>query len=146
MSARGWISALALVPMLFLLFGQETQAGKADVLEVRLEQDASGNYTAAVTLKHSDQGWKHFANRWEILDLEGNLLATRVLRHPHDEQPFTRALDDIEIPDDVDQVRVRGHDLKHGYGGVDQVVDVLRSTPDSTLDSPLDKEPSIPQV
>jgi len=106
----------------------QTQAGEVDVLKVRLVQQSPGVYKAAVTLKHSDQGWKHFANRWEILDLQGKVLATRVLRHPHAEQPFTRELANISIPDEVSQVRVRGHDLVHGYGEVEKIVDVPRST------------------
>ena len=106
----------------------QAQAGKVDVVKVQLKQQSPGIYTASVTLKHNDQGWKHFANRWEILDLQGNLLATRVLAHPHSEQPFTRQLTGISIPDDVDQVRVRGHDLVHNYGGVEQTVAVPRPT------------------
>jgi hypothetical protein len=104
----------------------QVQAGEVDVVEVRLKQQSPGIYSASVTLKHNDQGWKHFANRWEILDLQGNLLATRVLAHPHSEQPFTRQLTDISIPDGVDQVRVRGHDLVHNYGGVEKTVAVPR--------------------
>jgi len=50
---------------------------------------------------------------------------TRTLLHPHvDEQPFTRSQSGIAIPAGVDQVRVRAHDLVHGFGGREVVVDL----------------------
>ncbi len=119
------VPVLCLLLLISSLHGQ-VQAGEVDVVKVQLKQQSPGTYSAAVTLKHNDQGWKHYADRWEILDLQGNLLATRVLAHPHREQPFTRQLTDISIPDGVNQVRVRGHDLLHEYGGVDKIVAVPR--------------------
>ena len=133
-----------LITCLLLLISSpyfQARAGEVDVIQVKLKQESPGIYTASVTLKHNDQGWKHFANRWEILDLEGNILATRVLAHPHAEQPFTRQLTDISIPDDVDQVRVRGHDLVHNYGGVEKTVAVPRPTKSPQTKSPQTKSP-----
>ena len=47
----------------------------------------------------ADSGWDHYANRWEVLEPEGQVIATRTLLHPHvDEQPFTRSLSGIHIP------------------------------------------------
>ncbi len=86
---------------------------EADVLDVALKRLPDGRYEADVTLRHADQGWQHFADRWEILDPGGNILATRVLRHPHREQPFTRRLSAFAIPEDVAEVRVRAHDSVH---------------------------------
>ena len=94
-------------------------AGQADVLKVEIRPaDAPGRYEVAVTLRHADSGWDHYANRWEILAPDGSVLATRVLAHPHvHEQPFTRSLTGVSIPAEFTWVRVRGHDLVHGYGG-----------------------------
>jgi hypothetical protein len=40
------------------------------------------------------------------------------LSHPHtDEQPFTRALAGVRIPDGVTEVTVRAHDSVDGDGG-----------------------------
>ena len=51
------------------------------------------------------------------------MIATRKLLHPHtDEQPFTRSLDGVKIPDGVTRVRIRGHDKVHGYGGAEMTV------------------------
>lgn len=93
-------------------------AGQADVLKVEIREGAAGYYDFDVTLRHGDTGWDHYANRWEVLDAKGEVLATRVLYHPHvDEQPFTRSLSGVAIPPGLTWVRVRGHDLEHGYGG-----------------------------
>jgi hypothetical protein len=45
-----------------------------------------------VTVRHADEGWEHYADCWEVLTLDGEVLATRELAHPHDnEQPSDNA-------------------------------------------------------
>ena len=96
----------------------ETFAGEADVTRVDVEGNGRGGYNFAVTVAHGDTGWDHYADRWEILDGDGNILGTRVLHHPHvNEQPFTRSLSGVEIPDHVKEVTVRARDSVHEYGG-----------------------------
>lgn len=93
-------------------------AGEADVVNVRAVEAADGSWTFHVTLRHDDEGWDHYADAWEVLDADGAVLGTRKLLHPHvDEQPFTRSLSGVTIPDGIDKVTVRGHDSVHGYGG-----------------------------
>ena len=100
------------------LSAEAAQAGPADVLEVKVEAIAGGRYRFDVSVRHDDEGWKHFSNRWEIVAPDGKVLATRVLRHPHvEEQPFTRSLPSVELPAGVERVTVRAHDLVHGLGG-----------------------------
>ncbi len=78
-------------------------------------------------VRHADEGWKHYADRWEVLSPEGELLATRVLRHPHvEEQPFTRALSGVKIPLSVEKVRIRARDSVHGYGGEEVEIELPR--------------------
>jgi hypothetical protein len=49
---------------------------------------------------------------------DGEVLDTRILLHPHvGEQPFTRSLDGVKIPDSISKVIVRAHDKVHEYGG-----------------------------
>ncbi len=92
-------------------------AGKADVVDVAVLCE-EGLCVFAVTVRHDDTGWDHFADRWEILDAGGRVLATRVLAHPHvGEQPFTRRLPGVRIPEGLESVRVRARDSVHGYGG-----------------------------
>lgn len=93
-------------------------AGEADVVKVDAEANGRGGYTFQVTVSHRDTGWDHYANRWEIIDVDGSVLGTRVLHHPHvNEQPFTRSLSGVEIPGHLDRVIVRAHDRVHGFGG-----------------------------
>lgn len=103
-------------------------AGLADVLTVEIRPGAQpGIYDVDVTLRHADSGWDHYANRWEILGPDGRVLATRVLVHPHvHEQPFTRSLSAVRIPAEYTWIRVRGHDLVHGYGGREVTLSVPR--------------------
>jgi len=98
-------------------------AGETDVLDVVVACNSESVCRFDVTVKHDDEGWQHYANRWEVLSPDGEILATRVLAHPHDnEQPFTRSLANVSIPSDLLEVVVRAHDLQHEYGGKEFVV------------------------
>lgn len=89
-------------------------AGEADVVGVKISNSGSGVYRFDVSVAHGDEGWDHYANKWDIVGPDGTVLGTRVLLHPHvGEQPFTRSLGGVEIPTDVQQVSVRAHDLVH---------------------------------
>ena len=104
---------------LALLGGPAGHAGQADVLgvEIRPAGDVD-RFDIDVTLRHADAGWDHYADRWEVLAPDGAVLGTRVLAHPHvQEQPFTRSLSSLHIPGGYTWIRVRAHDLVHGYGG-----------------------------
>ncbi|MCK0096623.1 hypothetical protein MWU60_13665 [Yoonia sp. F2084L] len=62
----------------------------------------------SVTLSHPDTGWDHYADGWEVLDADGNSLGIRELLHPHvTEQPFTRSLSGVQVPDGASVVYVR---------------------------------------
>ena len=69
-----------------------------------------------VTVRHNDVDWDHFADGWEVVDSSGNRLGYRELYHPHiDEQPFTRSLSGIMIPDGLREVFVRVHCSRDGW-------------------------------
>ena len=71
-----------------------------------------------VSVLHGDTGWDHYADQWDVLDENGNVLASRVLHHPHvGEQPFTRSLSGVKIPAGVKSVTLRAHDSEHEFGG-----------------------------
>jgi hypothetical protein len=114
----------------------DTGAGNADVLFVRAVQAADGTWTFHVTVEHPDTGWEDYADGWDVVVPDGEVLKpdpdspfTRLLLHPHEnEQPFTRSQSQIAIPDGVDQVRVRAHDLVDGYGGREVVVDLTATS------------------
>ncbi len=117
-----------IIPMRYLLTGLLllSTAGHADevrILEVKVE--CPDSCTFSVTLEHADQGWQHYADRWDVMTLEGKLLKSRVLHQPHEnEQPFTRALSGVLVPQAGKQVKICAHDSKHGYSKNEVVVDL----------------------
>ena len=93
-------------------------AGEADVTAVKVTAEGNGTYRFDVTVLHADTGWDHYANKWEVVLPNGTIAATRTLFHPHvSEQPFTRSLSGVKLPDDIDSVTIQAHDSVHGYGG-----------------------------
>jgi hypothetical protein len=100
-------------------------AGKADVIGVEVAKERTGVYRFSVTVRSDDTGWEKFADKWEVVGPDGDVLGARVLLHPHEtEQPFTRSLSGVEIPAGITAVRVRAHDKIEGYGGEEMTVEL----------------------
>ncbi len=99
-------------------------AGEADVLEVRIDTTGDSAIQVRETVQHDDEGWQHYVDKWEILDMKGNILDTRILLHPHSHAPFTRSLPRAKIPNHVKKIRVRAHDSVHGYGGKEIIIEI----------------------
>jgi len=92
-------------------------AGEADVVDGNISALGNNRYRIDATVLHADDGWDHYADRWDVLDSEGNVLGSRVLVHPHDnEQPFTRSLT-LTLPPGTTLIRLRANDSVHGLGG-----------------------------
>lgn len=85
---------------------------------ISAEASRSGNgWTFVVTVRHDDQGWEHYGDMWRVRGPDGTVYGVRELFHPHvDEQPFTRSLTGVAIPEGVSRVMVEAHDLVHGWG------------------------------
>ena len=93
-------------------------AGEADVVAVKPIRESGNSWRFDVTVKSNDTGWKHYADAFEILTPEGELLGRRILYHPHEtEQPFTRSLSGVKIPPEVKSVVVRARHKPRGYDG-----------------------------
>ena len=93
------------------------------IQKVLASQSDDGTWRFDVTILHPDEGWTHYADGWRILDMDGNELGMRVLYHPHvDEQPFTRSLPGVEIPDGTTQVQVQARDNPGGWNSGTTVV------------------------
>jgi len=109
------------IVMLFtamLLISTAAYAGEADVIKVDVKHTGKDTYFFKVTVRHADEGWDHYANKWDVVAPDGTVLGTRTLYHPHvDEQPFTRSLSDVKIPESIPEFTVRAHDSVHKYGG-----------------------------
>ena len=125
---RAPIPVLLSLLLAVLLAPPAALAGKADVVDAKARCTLERVCDFSVTVRHADSGWDHYADRWEVLAPDGTVLATRVLLHPHEnEQPFTRSLSGVSVPQGVATVRIRAHDLVHGTGGAE--VDVPLDTP-----------------
>ncbi len=111
---------LLLAGVMMALTPSLAMAGAADVENVAVRKNNDGTYNFDVTVRHSDAGWEHYANRWDVVGPDGTVLGTRVLLHPHvDEQPFTRSLGGVEVPEGVTSVTIRAHDSVHKLGGAE---------------------------
>lgn len=102
--------AAAIASSAFPAFG-----GEAEIVRASAVQTGS-SWTFQVTLKHGDTGWDHYADAWRVVSTEGTVLGERVLLHPHEtEQPFTRSLSGVSIPDGTTMVLIEARDNVHGW-------------------------------
>ena len=102
---------------LSFLFSSSTllAANEVEIVDVKAIQAKDKSWNFAVTLKHDDEGWDHYANEWQVIAPDNKVLATRTLYHPHvNEQPFTRGTQGVKIPDTIKTVRVIAKDTVHG--------------------------------
>lgn len=117
--------ATAVVVVCLLASSVVARAGEADVVKAEAVPLGEGVWRFTVTVRHADEGWNHYANSFQILDMDGNVLGTRTLHHPHEnEQPFTRSLGGVSIPATVKRVRIRAGDSVHEYGGTEVVLEL----------------------
>lgn len=109
-----WIATLLII----MTFSTQASAGGADVIDASATQEPNGRYTVTATILHKDEGWKHYVNRFEVLTPDGKLIGARYLGHPHvNEQPFTRSATSVNVPEGINEIRIRAHDNVHGFSG-----------------------------
>jgi hypothetical protein len=89
----------------------------ADVIAVEMSRDQD-ILNFSVTITSPDEGCDRYADWWEVISADGELIYRRVLLHSHvNEQPFARSGGPVKIePDSV--VWVRAHMHPDGYGGM----------------------------
>lgn len=105
----------------------QARADTADVVAGEARQQADGAWHFSITVAHPDSGWDHFADRWEVIGADGEVLGVRVLLHPHvQEQPFTRTLSNVAIPDETHFVMVRANCNVDGLGGREWRIDLKK--------------------
>ena len=110
---------------ILLICSVQVLASEADVVNAEVIRGDDGSFTFNVTVQHADEGWNHYADHWLILDKDEQVIAARKLMHPHvKEQPFTRSLSYIEIPDEVSEVTIRAHCSVDNYTGKNMVVKI----------------------
>ncbi|MEM7440959.1 MAG: hypothetical protein AAF393_15275 [Pseudomonadota bacterium] len=102
--------------LISLVAGTPAMAG-APVVEKATANCSGQTCSFSVTISHGDTGWDHYADGWGVYTTDGKELGYRVLHHPHvDEQPFTRSLSGVKIPDGVKTVVIIPRDSVHKLG------------------------------
>ncbi len=88
----------------------------ANIISVNVT-GSSNQYQFNVAISSPDTGCEQYADWWEVLDENGNLIYRRILLHSHvNDQPFTRSGGPVDVdPDTV--VIIRAHMNQAGYGG-----------------------------
>lgn len=90
-------------------------ADPAVVQNVTMEKSGD-SWRFDVTIKHTDIGWEDYADGWRIMDADGKELGMRNLAHPHvNEQPFTRSLSGVKIPEGVTEIGVQARETVGGW-------------------------------
>lgn len=90
-----------------LLFAAPAFAEAPTVVNVEARSTGMG-WDFDVTLTHPDSGWDHYADGWEVVGANDEVFGSRVLHHPHvAEQPFTRSLHHVMLPDGTREVFIR---------------------------------------
>ncbi len=88
---------------------------KASVVSVSVSGDVN-NYSFSVGVSSPDTGCNQYANWWEVITEDGELVYRRILGHSHvNEQPFVRSGGAVQISADQ-TVYVRAHMNTSGYG------------------------------
>ncbi|MDW4498974.1 hypothetical protein R5H30_13345 [Sulfitobacter sp. D35] len=103
------------VTLVLAMLALPALAGPPRVENVQVTRTGS-TWKFAVTVSHADEGWDHYADAWRVLDMDGNVLGIRELLHPHvEEQPFTRSLSSVRIPEGTERVQIQTRDSVTGW-------------------------------
>jgi hypothetical protein len=119
------------------LSGDESRAtvsADAHVTNVYAREEKDGTWTFHVSVQHPDKSFSDFADGWDLVTSSGAVLKrdpaqrfTKTLRQPHiEEQPFTRTVKGLRIPEGVEVLTVRAHDSLGGFGGREVLVKLSR--------------------
>jgi hypothetical protein len=107
---------ILIATLLTLTVLNTADADEVKILAADFQNNGGNRWSVKVTLKHGDTGWDHYADKWRVVDGDGNTLGERVLYHPHvDEQPFTRGLGGVKVPEGITIIYIEAHDKVHGW-------------------------------
>ena len=110
---KPWISLSSLVSLAML-----TTSAAADpaVIEDAQATRSGNSWRFDVTLSHGDTGWDDYADGWRVVAEDGTELGYRELLHPHvNEQPFTRSLSGVAVPDGTKTVYIESRTNTDGW-------------------------------
>jgi hypothetical protein len=89
-----------------------------DVVSAKVKTAGNNTYDFDVTVSSPYDKAQRYADAFRVTTIDGKPLGERILLHDHrDEQPFTRDLHGVKIPEGIKKVLIQARDQKHGYGG-----------------------------
>lgn len=89
-----------------------------DVIGAKATARGAGVYDFDVTVSSPYDTPQRYADAFRVRTGDGRVFGERVLLHDHkDEQPFTRELHGVRIPDGLATVTLEGRDKTFGWGG-----------------------------
>lgn len=95
------------------------------MIHVDVTKNDDGTFKFDVTISSPYDSANRYADAWRVIDEAGAVYGIRELVHDHSaEQPFTRSLDKVEIPETVEKVTIEARDLVNGWGGSTVTVDL----------------------
>ncbi|MCC1491012.1 hypothetical protein J1C49_00195 [Cognatishimia sp. F0-27] len=116
---------MVLIASCALSVARPLQADPPEIVDVDVSV-TSGEARFSVTIAHPDTGWDHYADGWRVELEDGTVLDTRVLYHPHvEEQPFTRSLGGVALPDGTKTVHIRAKCSVDGWSTDTVAVPIL---------------------
>ncbi len=104
--------------LLLLMMSASAYAHPPQILKAEAKVKTNQLFNIAVTIRHADTGWDHYASEWVVIADDETEIAKRTLYHPHvNEQPFTRSLTDVSLPVDASKITIKakcnkGHESK----------------------------------
>lgn len=114
--------------MLIVFFAVPAVADQVSIEFAELNR-RDNSWNISVRLKHKDTGWDHYANAWQVVDVNNKLLGKRVLFHPHvNEQPFTRSLYSVKLPVDTKIIYIEATDSVHGLSSDRLRIDLSKAS------------------
>jgi len=89
-----------------------------DVISAKVSSSGKDTYDFDVTVSSPYDSPRRYADAFRVTDKDGTVYGERTLSHDHaTEQPFTRDLYSVKIPNTVRVVVIQSRDLRYGYGG-----------------------------
>lgn len=89
-----------------------------DVVGAEATRGADGTWRFDVTVSSPYDSPQRYADAWRVLAPDGTELGVRELAHHHaNQQPFTRSLEGVTIPEATETVTVQARDQRNGWGG-----------------------------
>lgn len=118
------ISHVVIVGLILMVWAQRpANADNVKILDATTEVQTNGLYAFSVTLQHADEGWSHYADRWEVVGDNNSVLGVRTLFHPHENNvAFTRSLANVKVPIGTLQVSIRANCSIDGLTPYERVV------------------------